>query len=513
MKRHMRGSALLLLGRGVGVLLNLAVQVLMVRALAVEEYGAFAFGLSVAVVASHLMGLGLDKGVNRFVPIHEERREYGEMAGVIVLVAGLLLATGVTLVGGLYLASPWLGPLVPSSLAASLLLIMICLAPLQALDNVTIKLLAIFATARTLAIRRHILMPGLRLAAIGALIYFGKDVRFLALAWVAATAAALAVSIAIIVKLLRVRSLLPWFLPGRLHVQARPLLRFSLPLLSADVVTAMRGNLVVLLLGALQAATTVATFRAVLPVARLNLVVFDSFKTLFVPSAARMYARGDMEGIGALYWQASTWILLLTFPVFLAAFALAEPLTVLLFGDRYADSAAVLRWLALGTFVNAVTGFNALSLRVVGRVRALVSIDLLTLAAALGLNLLLIPSFGALGGAMASCGTLIFQNAGAQWVLHRDGIVGRPLPVFLRAAAAAFALTSLIVGVDALTPVGLPTLVLLAVVAAASVFLGTVRELDVDATFPELMRIPGLKLLLASRSAGSHSQRQGDAAD
>jgi O-antigen/teichoic acid export membrane protein len=142
-----------------------------------------------------------------------------------------------------------------------------------------------------------------------------------------------------------------------------------------------------------------------------------------------------------------------------------------------------------------------------------VSIDLLTLAAALGLNLLLIPSFGALGGAMASCGTLIFQNAGAQWVLHRHGIVGRPLPVFLRAAAAAFALTSLIVGVDALTPVGLPTLVLLAVVAAVSVFLGTVRELDVDATFPELMRIPGLKLLLASRSAGSHSQRQGDAAD
>src|SRR5690242_20660670 len=43
-KKHMRGSSLLLVGRGLATLINFAVQVLVVRYLSVAEFGAFAFG-------------------------------------------------------------------------------------------------------------------------------------------------------------------------------------------------------------------------------------------------------------------------------------------------------------------------------------------------------------------------------------------------------------------------------------------------------------------------------------
>jgi O-antigen/teichoic acid export membrane protein len=467
----------------------------LVRALTVAEYGAFAFALSVVLVSSDAIRLGLHKGVARFVPIHEERQEYGELAGVIVLVLSVISILGVAMIGLVYLTRPWFVPAMPDQLSASLLLILIFLGPIQALDLIMIRLLAIFATPAVLAVRRHLLMPILKLSAVSSMILAGQDVEFLAAAWVVATGISIVLSVVIVIEIFHRRSLLPWFRPQQIRFQHRQLFRFSIPLVSSDVVSTMRTQLVVFLLGIMQTAAAVASFRAVLPLARLNLVIFDSFKTLYMPAAARMYARNDMEGMGALYWQACSWILVFTFPLFLTIFCLAEPLTVQVFGERYAGSGNILRWLSIGIFLNAVAGTNALSLEIVGRVRTVVAIDVLTLLSALVLNVILIWAYGAIGGAIASCATLIIRNIGAQWVLMKDGIVGRPMPAFIRVGTAALALTIFMVAFEIVMEPDLFLSVTLVCVAAASVFLRGIRELGVSETFPELNRIPGIRIL------------------
>ena len=65
--RHFRGSTLLVLGRFVGLGLDFVTQVLIVRALARTDYGAFAFALSVSSLAATVGLLGLDKTISRFV--------------------------------------------------------------------------------------------------------------------------------------------------------------------------------------------------------------------------------------------------------------------------------------------------------------------------------------------------------------------------------------------------------------------------------------------------------------
>jgi O-antigen/teichoic acid export membrane protein len=96
-----------------------------------------------------------------------------------------------------------------------------------------------------------------------------------------------------------------------------------------------------------------------LPAAQLNQLACSAFLLLFTPHAARLFARGDRTGVGRLYWQTTVWIAVVSFPIFLLTFALAKPLTLLLFGDRYESSAVLLAILAFGYYFQAALGFNA----------------------------------------------------------------------------------------------------------------------------------------------------------
>lgn len=376
-KKHIRGSTLLLTGRVIGVLLNFGIQIIIIRYLAKAEYGAFAYASAVMMMGSHIVALGLNKGLSRFVPIYQERRQYDKMAGTIVLVLCTIAVFGVAVAALVFgFGGVFGGYVAPDPLALSLLLILMWMAPLQALDDVTVTLFAIFASPRAVFFRRHVLTPGLRLAAVLALVLFGGDAVFLAVAYLVVGVLGVTIALVIIAQVLRDKSLLRYFRRENFEVPARRIFRFSLPLLSSDLVVALRGTLVVFFLGFFQGSVSVAAFRSVLSVARLNGMVFDSFRLLFEPTAARMYARDDRAGLNELYWRTGSWIVVFTFPIFAASFALAQPLTVLLFGERYADSGMVLAFLAVGSFFNAAFGYNALTLRVFNKVRAIVVIDI-----------------------------------------------------------------------------------------------------------------------------------------
>lgn len=444
-KRQIRGSTLLLAGRGIGALLNLAVQVLMVRHLSKSDYGDFAYAMALMMMGAHLVGLGLERGVSRFVPIYHERRQFGAMAGTIVLALIAILGCGAFAIAVLMALHNVLGPLLaPSPLAISLTLVLVCAAPLQAIDDVLVRLFAIFASPRALLFRRHLMTPSLRLAAVVALIAFQGDAFFLAVVWVLAGLAGLGISLAILFGVFRKQGLLAHFRPAELEIPARSVLRFSVPLLSTSGLLVARANLVVFLLGAFQSSVQVAALRAVTPLANLNQTIFDTFKLLYSPAASRLYARGDRSGINALYWRTASWIVLLSFPVLAATFAMAEPVAVLLLGAEYADSGTILAILSSAYFLNAAFGFNALTLQVFGQVRAIVAIDAATLVISVVTSLLLIPRYGALGGAIATCTSYVVQNALYQISLIRNGTLQMLDGSFGRVLTSVLAGTALV---------------------------------------------------------------------
>jgi O-antigen/teichoic acid export membrane protein len=493
--RALRGSTLLLFGRLLSVLMNFATQVLIVRHLSKTDFGVFAYALSLVVMGQSIAALGVDRAVSRFLPIYDERREDGKLLGTLVVAAGTIAVLGlaiVVLVAGLGDLIATSGPDSTGAAGGAVLLILIVLAPLQALDTVLIATFAAFSKSKSIFIRKHLLTPGLRLAAVVAVVALAGDVEALAIGYVVGGALGVLLSIGLLVSILRSTKVVERVRASGagITLPSRELYSFALPLLAMDLLFVLMNTSNVIMLGHFGNAEEVADYRVVQPAAHLNLVIMSTFALLFTPAAARLFAREDREGMSDLYWRTSVWVAVASFPVLAVTTAFAEPVTVLMFGEQYRESGTILALLAVGYYVSAALGFNGLTLRVHGLVKPVVVVSVLAAVLNLALNLILIPAYGAIGAGLGLCVTFLVHNVLKQVALTR----GTGIPFFERkhlpAYAAIVGTTGALAALSALTDPPLVVAGLLVAVASVFVLIVSRPSIQIGDTFPELRRLP-----------------------
>src|SRR5690606_9107299 len=192
---------------------------------------------------------------------------------------------------------------VPDPLAVSLLVLLILLSPLQAIDSWFQGLFAVFAKPQAIFVRRYVLGPVMKLAAVLIVIVSRQGVYMLAVGYLIAAFLGFLTYAAMMRQLFRERGIHVRETLRRMVFPVREVFSFSTPLLTSDVMNILKSSFVVVLLQYFASTTEVAEFRAVVPVAGLNLMVMQSFKYLFTPEAARLFARQDSQGINDLYWR------------------------------------------------------------------------------------------------------------------------------------------------------------------------------------------------------------------
>jgi O-antigen/teichoic acid export membrane protein len=496
-RTQIRGSSLVLAGRVVSLGLNFGVQVLIVRYLTKADYGAFAYALSVALFAHTLVLVGLDRTIARFIPIYEQNGAYDKLHGTLIFAGATVAALGLSIVLAAFIIAGPLGVSLGGAEAESLVLVLIAFAPLEAFNSLFVALFAVFGRPKAIFLRRYVMTAGLRLVVAVVLVLTGSGAKVLAIGYVLTAAAGVAVSLLLFAQIARSEGLVAKLRASPPRIPARELTSFMLPVLSTDLVYAVMLVSDVILLAHFEGADAVAALRAIQPAAQMNQVVFASFLFLFTPTVARLFARKDRRGIDAVYWHTAGWIATLSSPIFLFTFSLAAPLTTLLFGARYADSAVLLAVLAFGYYTQAAIGFNGTTLMVVGRTGVLVGLNVAAVIVNVVANLVAIPQLGALGAAIATATTLVVHNVLKQTALRRFADVRAFAldygPIYLAIAVAALGLLATQAVVS-----GLVVRFALGGVAAAGVLLVSRRILGVRETFPELLQVPLLRRLLPS---------------
>jgi O-antigen/teichoic acid export membrane protein len=268
--------------------------------------------------------------------------------------------------------------------------------------------------------------------------------------------------------------------------------------MASNIVGMLGGSIPVLLLGYFHPMSTVAFYRVVLPAAVLTSMIPGNFTPLYIPSASRLFAKGDTSGINHLFWETSLWMSVLAFPIFLATACFARPLTIFLYGARYAPSAPILAILSLGYFFNVVFAFSGVTLKVLGKIRLMVVLNIVTPIIIVVFNLLLIPRYGALGAAVATATGLIVQNLLRQIGLWRWG---GGISFFERRYASFFlVLGASVIGlylIQFLTPNNVYIALTLALAVSVFVLLLVKKHLKIADTFPEIVRLPLIGKLLA----------------
>jgi O-antigen/teichoic acid export membrane protein len=329
----------------------------------------------------------------------------------------------------------------------------------------------------------------------------GGSVTAVAIGYVFAGVVGMVAYTTMAVRFFRKQGLLDHFRLRTIKMPFREVLGFSIPMLSNDLVFISMTTFGVILLGAFASAVDIANYRAIFPVARLNLLVFTTFGLLFTPLAARLFERQDRAGMTNAYWHTAVWLAVFSFPLLALTGPMAGATTVLLFGERYHDAAVLLAILSVGFYFNAALGYNTLTLMTYGQLGFVVRVNVAAVVVSVGLSVAAVPHYGAVGIVVANAATLVVQNALFQVGLHRR--IGIPLfeARYVRAygviTAVAVVLGAIQLGLHPPPVVG----VACAVVGTALVFRLNRETLEIQETFPEVLRVPGVRRILASTGA------------
>ncbi len=501
-RKQLRGSSLLLAGRLLSTGLQFVSQVLIVRYLTTTDFGAFAYALAAVSLFESISSLGLKHGIARFAPIYHEQRDFARLAGVMVLVLVVIASVSTAIIGALFAFPGLLARMVHGDAQPLALLgILIFLVPLEALDELLLSLFASFAKPRAIFWRKHVLGPGLKLVVVAMLVGLGTDAKFLASGYVLASLAGVLFYAVLFVRLLRRTGLWTAMRTSRVRISLREVFGFTIPLMTSDLLNTVMIASATFLLGYWRGTADVALFRVVFPAARLNTLVMSSFSILYTPAVARLFARGDLIGIETLYRRTAVWLAALSLPVLLITGGLARSLTVLLYGERYAAAWPILVLLSFGHFASIATGFNGLTLKVMGKLRSMIGINITACVVQLVLLAILIPRMGPLGAAIATCVAMIVHNVLKQVALHRVGRVHgfriSQVPFYATLLGAAGALFAL----QEATRASFWVLAPVALIVAFGVLWAVRWRLGVIDILPEMGRIPIFGRWLGARSA------------
>ena len=497
-RKQIRGSGLLLAGYGFSAGVKFAAELVVVRYLATSQYGAWTYALAAIAFLRGFAALGLNRAVSKFLPQHLEERELTQFYGVLFFVLGSVAIAGAVVVTSFYTFPEEIATLAGAGAGASLaiLLVLIFRVPLEVLDNVLLGVSAAFGDSRTIFVRRFLLHPLLRLGLAVLLVALAADVVFLAWGYLIAAITGVTYYAWSVLQQMRARGLLRRSLLRGLRLPVRRVLSYTAPVMAADWCSIFMITAGPLLLGYFTDLSTVALYQVVVPVAALNTVVFQSFAMLYEPSASRLVTRKDVAGLNGHYWRSALWVAVLTFPLFALSFTAAVPLTVTLFGERYAAAAPILSVLALGRFIDSMAGFNAATLRVSGELRRLIQSNVVGALVTIVITVALIPSMGAVGAALGAVVGLATFTLMKQMALRATaGITA--FDVTHAGPYLTIAVTTVLLVVVRVLWAEVLWIVLPAVALASLAVLISARvSLSVSDTFPELARWRVLRTIL-----------------
>jgi O-antigen/teichoic acid export membrane protein len=496
-KRHVRGSMLLLVGRLVSLVFTVLTQIVIVRALSKTDYGAFAFAFTLTAAGRIVLSLGQGRLLSRFMAKYEEEKDLARMFGAILMAVGAIVVTATALLGAMELGlAQVMARSIHSPSSASVLLILMFLAPLDALDQVFVSIFAVFSKPTAIFFRKYLLTPALRLVVVTFIALTDGTLHALAAGYVITSAFGIGVYFWMFFAVMRDRGIT--FRPGRDRIifPFREVFSFSVPTLTGELAYLVTNTGSVIILGHFRGRAAIADFRAVLPAARLNQVVYQTFVTMFLPMTARLHTRGDHDGVRQTYWHSSHFMAVMTFPVLAMTTVFARQTTVTLFKERYASAAPVLVALSVGYYVSIALGFNVYVLQVYRRLKYLVYSNIGVCVVSLGLAFALSPRYGATGAAIGGGATMAAQNVVNEIALIRVIGWGDDPMRWIRPYLFLGVGLAVLIAVQLLLHPGFVGAVLVSTVVSLGVLRQTRHDLEVLTMFPELKRIGPLRSLL-----------------
>ena len=418
----LRGTLASLVVRACGLGLRFLLGIILARLLRVSAYGVYAYAVTWLGLLTIPAMLGLDQVLLRYVAVYKETQSWALLKGLLrfSLLVGAAAATVVSLVSIVVVAvlhqKDWDFRVT--------MWITLAVLPIVVLAQLRQSALRGLDRPGAAQVPENLIYPGLVITFVTAT-YFTQATP-LTVPQAAALNAAAWLCAFLVGTILLVRSL-----PRPLKASERrydktawlgmvPHLIFS----AGAYQILSRADIVIL--GALRSSQEVGLYVVASRAAELMLFIYDTVTLAGAPVFSSIYISGDRHELQRFTRLATRTIFWLSLPLY-AVLIFFAPWFLSFFGVEFVNGANVMRLLATTLFLSSSSGFVQLMLYAVGYQREVAIAMGITAALNVGLCLLLVPSYGMLGAALASGASLLALKGSLVFVLYKKvGIVALP---------------------------------------------------------------------------------------
>ncbi len=153
--------------------------------------------------------------------------------------------------------------------------------------------------------------------------------------------------------------------------------------------------------------------------------------------------------------------------------------------------------MSVGFYMHATLGVNTLTLQALGESRSLRTVAIVGIATGIVVNLLLVPSFGAVGAALATTLTFLAHDLTNAFLVWRKGQIDSPPKGFFKPYFWVLGVSISLLFLVTLAQPNRWVALALVLGGIAVVWQAARRSLNILSTFPELARIPVLRRILS----------------
>ncbi len=172
-------------------------------------------------------------------------------------------------------------------------------------------------------------------------------------------------------------------------------------------------------LGIWSTPSEVALFTAAQRTAMLMIFVLTAINTVVAPKFAHLHKSQNYEQLASVAYYSARLLSVVSLPILIIMFVFPKEILAL-FGEEFDNAAIYLQILAVGQFVNAITGSVGYLLSMSGNEKDLRNSSIVSGLIVITLSLILVPLYGGLGAAISVAIAIAMQNLLAvHWVKKR----------------------------------------------------------------------------------------------